>query len=81
MPPFWQVGEKQLPHEIIFLAWSPKRDLIALVNKAGEVLLHQLANIQRVWSLPPSENTGKEVTCSAWRSDGKRNVNTGIWCW
>ncbi|KAE8629308.1 hypothetical protein XENTR_v10000431 [Xenopus tropicalis] len=71
MPPFRQVGEKQLPQEIIFLAWSPKRDLIALVNKAGEVLLHRLANIQRVWSLPPSENTGKEVTCLAWRPDGK----------
>ncbi|OCT99402.1 anaphase promoting complex subunit 4 L homeolog isoform X1 [Xenopus laevis] len=71
MPPFRQVGEKQLPHEIIFLAWSPKRDLIALVNKAGEVLLHRLANIQRVWSLPPNENTGKEVTCLAWRPDGK----------
>uniref|UniRef100_A0A8C5P886 Anaphase-promoting complex subunit 4 n=1 Tax=Leptobrachium leishanense TaxID=445787 RepID=A0A8C5P886_9ANUR len=71
MPSFRQVGEKQLPHEIIFMSWSPKRDLIALVNKAGEVLLHRLANIQRVWNLPPSENTGKEVTCLAWRPDGK----------
>ncbi|XP_063313913.1 anaphase-promoting complex subunit 4 [Pelobates fuscus] len=71
MPPFRQVGEKQLPQEIIFMSWSPKRDLIALVNKAGEVLLHRLANIQRVWSLPPSENTGKEVTSLAWRPDGK----------
>ncbi|KAG8453562.1 hypothetical protein GDO86_000262 [Hymenochirus boettgeri] len=71
MPPFRQVGEKQLPHEILFMAWSPKRDLIALVNKAGEVLLHRLANIQRVWNLPPNENTGKEVTSLAWRPDGK----------
>lgn len=71
MPSFRQVGEKQLPHEIIFMSWSPKRDLIALVNKAGEVLLHRLANIQRVWILPPNENTGKEVTCLAWRPDGK----------
>ncbi|XP_053314308.1 anaphase-promoting complex subunit 4 [Spea bombifrons] len=71
MPPFRQVGEKQLPHEIIFMSWSPKRDLIALVNKAGEVLLHRLANIQRVWNLPPNENTGKEVTSLAWRPDGK----------
>ncbi|XP_075047262.1 anaphase-promoting complex subunit 4 [Mixophyes fleayi] len=71
MPLFRQVGEKQLPHEIIFMSWSPKRDLIALVNKAGEVLLHRLANIQRVWNLPPNENTGKEVTCLAWRPDGK----------
>ncbi|XP_073441368.1 anaphase-promoting complex subunit 4 isoform X2 [Dendrobates tinctorius] len=71
MPSFRQVGEKQLPHEIIFMSWSPKRDLIALVNKAGEVLLHRLANIQRVWVLPPNENTGKEVTCLAWRPDGK----------
>ncbi|XP_073513140.1 anaphase-promoting complex subunit 4 isoform X2 [Phyllobates terribilis] len=71
MPSFRQVGEKQLPHEILFMSWSPKRDLIALVNKAGEVLLHRLANIQRVWILPPNENTGKDVTCLAWRPDGK----------
>ncbi|XP_063799650.1 anaphase-promoting complex subunit 4 [Pseudophryne corroboree] len=71
MPLFRQVGEKQLPHEILFMSWSPKRDLIALVNKAGEVLLHRLANIQRVWNLPPNENTGKDVTCLAWRPDGK----------
>ncbi|XP_074848671.1 anaphase-promoting complex subunit 4 isoform X2 [Carettochelys insculpta] len=71
MPAFRQVGEKQLPQEIIFMAWSPKRDLIALANKAGEVLLHRLANFQRVWSLPPNENTGKEVTALAWRPDGK----------
>ncbi|XP_068096957.1 anaphase-promoting complex subunit 4 [Hyperolius riggenbachi] len=71
MPSFRQVGEKQLPHEIIFMSWSPRRDLIALVNKTGEVLLHRLANIQRVWNLPPNENTGKEVTCLAWRPDGK----------
>ncbi|KAJ1214456.1 hypothetical protein NDU88_002075 [Pleurodeles waltl] len=68
---FRQVGEKQLPHEVVFMAWSPKRDLIALANKAGEVLLHRLANFQRVWSLPPNENTGKEVTSLAWRPDGK----------
>ncbi|KAM9299650.1 anaphase-promoting complex subunit 4 [Gastrophryne carolinensis] len=71
MPAFRQVGEKQLPQEIIYMSWSPKRDLIALVNKNGEVLLHRLANIQRVWSLPPNENTGKVVTCLAWRPDGK----------
>ncbi|XP_036619844.1 anaphase-promoting complex subunit 4 isoform X2 [Trichosurus vulpecula] len=35
------------------------------------VLLHRLANFQRVWSLPPNENTGKEVTSLAWRPDGK----------
>ncbi|XP_069487956.1 anaphase-promoting complex subunit 4 isoform X2 [Ambystoma mexicanum] len=68
---FRQVGEKQLPHEIVFMAWSPKRDLIALSNKVGEVLLHRLANFQRVWSLPPNENTGKDVTTLAWRPDGK----------
>ncbi|XP_025976270.2 anaphase-promoting complex subunit 4 isoform X3 [Dromaius novaehollandiae] len=71
MPAFRQVGEKQLPQEVIFMAWSPKRDLIALANRAGEVLLHRLANFQRVWSLPPNENTGKEVTALAWRPDGK----------
>ncbi|KQK79865.1 hypothetical protein AAES_99985 [Amazona aestiva] len=71
MPAFRQVGEKQLPQEVVFMAWSPKRDLIALANRAGEVLLHRLANFQRVWSLPPNENTGKEVTALAWRPDGK----------
>uniref|UniRef100_A0A670JBK7 Anaphase-promoting complex subunit 4 n=1 Tax=Podarcis muralis TaxID=64176 RepID=A0A670JBK7_PODMU len=48
-----------------------QRDLIALANKVGEVLLHRLANFQRLWSLPPSESTGKEVTALAWRPDGK----------
>uniref|UniRef100_A0A803VMS3 Anaphase-promoting complex subunit 4 n=2 Tax=Muscicapidae TaxID=36291 RepID=A0A803VMS3_FICAL len=71
MPAFRQVGEKQLPQEVVFMAWSPERDLIALANRAGEVLLHRLANFQRVWSLPPNENTGKEVTALAWRPDGK----------
>uniref|UniRef100_A0A8C3M337 Anaphase-promoting complex subunit 4 n=1 Tax=Chrysolophus pictus TaxID=9089 RepID=A0A8C3M337_CHRPC len=60
-----------LPQEVVVMAWSPKRDLIALANRAGEVLLHRLANFQRVWSLPPNENTGKEVTALAWRPDGK----------
>lgn len=70
-PSFRVVGEKQLPQEIIFLAWSPKRDLIALANTTGEVLLHRLASFHRVWSFPPNESTGKEVTCLAWRPDGK----------
>ncbi|XP_029142218.1 anaphase-promoting complex subunit 4 [Protobothrops mucrosquamatus] len=35
------------------------------------VLLHRLANFQRVWSLPPNESTGKEVSALAWRPDGK----------
>ncbi|KAL4635433.1 anaphase-promoting complex subunit 4 [Arapaima gigas] len=71
MPAFRQVGEKQLPNPVLFMVWSPKRDLIALANKAGELLLHRLANFQRVWSLPPNENTGKEITALAWRPDGK----------
>lgn len=36
-----------------------------------KVLLHRLAHFQRVWSLAPNENTGKEVTSLAWRPDGK----------
>ncbi|XP_066533041.1 anaphase-promoting complex subunit 4 [Hoplias malabaricus] len=71
MPAFRQVGEKQLPNPILFMAWSPKRDLIALANTAGELLLHRLANFQRVWSLSPNENTGKQITSLAWRPDGK----------
>ncbi|XP_064419595.1 anaphase-promoting complex subunit 4 isoform X2 [Latimeria chalumnae] len=71
MPAFRQVGEKQLPNEIIFMVWSPKRDLIALANKIGEVLLHRLANFHRVWSMPPNESTGKDVTALSWRPDGK----------
>uniref|UniRef100_A0A8C1D4U4 Anaphase-promoting complex subunit 4 n=2 Tax=Cyprinus carpio TaxID=7962 RepID=A0A8C1D4U4_CYPCA len=68
---FPSVGEKQLPNPILYMAWSPNRDLIALANTSGEVLLHRLANFQRVWSLLPNENTGKEITSLAWRPDGK----------
>uniref|UniRef100_H2L3R2 Anaphase-promoting complex subunit 4 n=1 Tax=Oryzias latipes TaxID=8090 RepID=H2L3R2_ORYLA len=71
MPAFRQVGEKQLPNPVLCMAWSPKRDLIALANTAGELLLHRLASFQRVWSLPPTERTGKEITALAWRPDGK----------
>ncbi|XP_071768931.1 anaphase-promoting complex subunit 4 [Centroberyx gerrardi] len=71
MPAFRQVGEKQLPNPVLCMAWSPKRDLIALANTTGELLLHRLANFQRVWSLPPNEYTGKEITALAWRPDGK----------
>uniref|UniRef100_A0A671NPW3 Anaphase-promoting complex subunit 4 n=1 Tax=Sinocyclocheilus anshuiensis TaxID=1608454 RepID=A0A671NPW3_9TELE len=69
--PTQTVGEKQLPNPILYMAWSPNRDLIALANTAGELLLHRLANFQRVWSLLPNENTGKEITSLAWRPDGK----------
>uniref|UniRef100_A0A8C6TY00 Anaphase-promoting complex subunit 4 n=1 Tax=Neogobius melanostomus TaxID=47308 RepID=A0A8C6TY00_9GOBI len=71
MPAFRQVGEKQLPNTVSFMAWSPKRDLIALANTSGELLLHRLDSFQRVWSLPPSEYTGKDITALAWRPDGK----------
>uniref|UniRef100_A0A8C4E8N5 Anaphase-promoting complex subunit 4 n=1 Tax=Dicentrarchus labrax TaxID=13489 RepID=A0A8C4E8N5_DICLA len=71
MPAFRQVGEKQLPNPVLCMAWSPKRDLIALANTTGELLLHRLNSFQRVWSLPPSEYTGKEITALAWRPDGK----------
>lgn len=37
MPAFRQVGEKQLPNPVLCMAWSPKRDLIALANTTGEV--------------------------------------------
>ena len=43
-PSFRVVGEKQLPQEIIFLVWSPKRDLIALANTAGEVSQRRAAS-------------------------------------
>lgn len=42
MPAFRQVGEKQLPNPVLCMAWSPKRDLIALANTTGEVILKQL---------------------------------------
>ncbi|XP_058494472.1 anaphase-promoting complex subunit 4 [Solea solea] len=71
MPAFRQVGEKQLPNPVLCMAWSPRRDLIALANTTGELLLHRLASFQRVWSLPPSEHTGTEITALAWRPDGK----------
>ncbi|KAM9797015.1 anaphase-promoting complex subunit 4 [Syngnathus typhle] len=71
MPSFRQVGEKQLPNPVLCMAWSPKRDLIALASTTGELLLHRLASFQRVWSLAPSEHIGKEITALAWRPDGK----------
>uniref|UniRef100_A0A3Q3JI39 Anaphase-promoting complex subunit 4 n=1 Tax=Monopterus albus TaxID=43700 RepID=A0A3Q3JI39_MONAL len=71
MPAFRQVGEKQVPNPVLCMAWSPKRDLIALANTAGELLLHRLASFQRVWTLLPCEYTGKEITALAWRPDGK----------
>lgn len=39
MRAFRQVGEKQLPNPVLCMAWSPKRDLIALANTSGEVIL------------------------------------------
>ncbi|XP_077389622.1 anaphase-promoting complex subunit 4 [Festucalex cinctus] len=71
MPAFRQVGKKQLPNPVLCMAWSPKRDLIALASTTGELLLHRLTNFQRVWSLAPSEHIGKEITALAWRPDGK----------
>ncbi|XP_032820549.2 anaphase-promoting complex subunit 4 [Petromyzon marinus] len=71
MPPFRQVAEKQLPAEILHMCWSPKRDLIGLASRSGEVLLHRLSNCQKVWGLPPNDSTGSEVTALAWRPDGK----------
>ncbi|XP_057698203.1 anaphase-promoting complex subunit 4 [Corythoichthys intestinalis] len=71
MPAFRQAGERQLPNPILFMAWSPKRDLIALASTTGELLLHRLSSFHRVWSLPPSEHIGKEITALAWRPDGK----------
>uniref|UniRef100_A0A8C1IC31 Anaphase-promoting complex subunit 4 n=2 Tax=Cyprinus carpio TaxID=7962 RepID=A0A8C1IC31_CYPCA len=67
MPVFRQVGEKQLPNPILYMAWSPNRDLIALANTSGEYRIV----MERVWSLLPNENTGKEITSLAWRPDGK----------
>ncbi|XP_075996458.1 anaphase-promoting complex subunit 4 [Genypterus blacodes] len=78
MPAFRQVGEKQLPNPVLCMAWSPKRDLIALANTTGELLLHRLANFQRVWSLPPNEYTGKDITALAWRPDGKSKSCPGF---
>lgn len=71
MPSFRQVAEKQLPAEILHMCWSPKRDLIGLASRSGEVLLHRLSNCQKVWGLPPNDSTGSEVTALAWRPDGK----------
>lgn len=50
MPAFRQVGEKQLPNPVLCMAWSPKRDLIALANTAGEVgSNHSLCNMSRYY--------------------------------
>lgn len=53
MPAFRQVGEKQLPNPILYMAWSPKRDLIALANTAGEVRSFIDIHIQYLSSVKP----------------------------
>ena len=50
MPAFRQVGEKQLPNPVLCMAWSPKRDLIALANTSGEVGLMS-SSLERMSSL------------------------------
>uniref|UniRef100_A0A452J165 Anaphase-promoting complex subunit 4 n=1 Tax=Gopherus agassizii TaxID=38772 RepID=A0A452J165_9SAUR len=56
---------------ILFVKNSPVYQWFSICGPQTHVLLHRLANFQRVWSLPPNENTGKEVTALAWRPDGK----------
>ncbi len=46
MPVFHQVGEKQLPNPILYMAWSPNRDLIALANTSGEVVYTYLSSVK-----------------------------------
>lgn len=65
-PSFRVVGEKQLPQEIIFLVWSPKRDLIALANTAGEVSEPAGARVCWVCSRGP-KNTEPEPVLSGHR--------------
>ncbi|OXB63164.1 hypothetical protein ASZ78_001043 [Callipepla squamata] len=58
----------------VWKSWAMKRAAFSkrkTKKKKRDVLLHRLANFQRVWSLPPNENSGKEVTALAWRPDGK----------
>lgn len=57
----------------IFYFWKRIFYYLPLLSVLSQVLLHRLASFHRVWSFPPNENTGKEVTCLAWRPDGKRN--------
>lgn len=49
-------------------------DYAILFHFQFQLLLHRLANFQRVWSLAPNENTGKEITSLAWRPDGKSKL-------
>ena len=60
MPAFRQVGEKQLPQEVVVMAWSPKRDLIALANRAGEV------SAAREGGQPAAPALGRGVNAIYW---------------
>lgn len=51
MPAFRQVGEKQLPNPVLCMAWSPKRDLIALANTTGEVKINIICILKHDWCL------------------------------
>ncbi|KAG7187963.1 hypothetical protein KM043_013923 [Ampulex compressa] len=64
-----QLEERQLPTEVTKMRWSPKMDLLAIVNVKGEVALHRLT-WQRVWLLCPQEESDCSVNL-AWRPDGK----------
>nr|CAB3221509.1 anaphase-promoting complex subunit 4 [Phallusia mammillata] len=66
---FLLVGERNLKCEVQLMSWSPKRDLIAMTTSTGEVVLHRLSSIEKVWSLPAP---GKDALINdiCWRPDG-----------
>ena len=64
------VGERNLKCQISFMSWSSKRDLLCLATENGELLLHRLTAVEKVWSHQPVDKNSK-INSICWRPDGK----------
>lgn len=68
------VGERHVKCHITFMSWSSKRDLICLACDTGELLLHRLTSLEKVWSHQSVDKKSKIVSL-CWRPDGKGAVS------
>ncbi|CAM6129711.1 unnamed protein product [Calypogeia fissa] len=58
--------DKSLPSLVEIAAWNPGKDLLAMVTKDHQLVVHRL-NWQRLWAVTPD----LKVTAICWRPDGK----------
>lgn len=58
--------DKALSSPIDKAAWNPEKDLLAMVTKDQQLIMHRF-NWQRLWAVTPE----KRVTSICWRPDGK----------